>query len=35
MAPTSTLNANGVEIGVIGEVVGETAYFMFNGYCKI
>ena len=26
MAPTPTLNANGVEIGVIREIIGETAY---------
>ena len=29
MAPTSKLNANGVEIGVIGETMGENAYFIF------
>lgn len=35
MAPTSKLNANGVEIGVIGETMGGKCIFEFNGYCKI
>lgn len=34
MAPTSTLNANGVEIGVIGEVVGETAYLCLTDIAR-
>ena len=28
MAPTSILNANGVEIGVIGNIADESAYIL-------
>ena len=34
MAPTSTLNANGVEIGVIGEIIGETAYLCLTDIAR-
>lgn len=34
MAPTSTLNANGVEIGVIGEVIGEIAYLCLTDIAR-
>lgn len=34
MAPTSTLNANRVEIGVIGKVVGEIAYLCLTDIAR-
>lgn len=34
MAPTSKLNANGVEIGVIGEAMGENAYLSLTDIAR-
>lgn len=34
MAPTSKLNANGVEIGVIGETMGENAYLSLTDIAR-
>lgn len=34
MAPTSILNANGVEIGVIGNIADESAYISLTDIAK-
>lgn len=34
MAPTSTINANGVEIGVIGDTIGENAYLCLTDIAR-
>ena len=35
MAPTSILNANGVEIGVIGNIADESAYISSVSYTHL